>query len=171
MINDFKNENSILDISNESGQLSGKLAELDVQKENIRRQLSYYDNLENYLITRDDYTNVPAPTVAGISEGSISGGVSKIIQLAEERSNYQYSLKENSPVFDDIDLYYYDYSEESVVVSDFSGDETLLLFVGGENNLFVSSYSQSSTVSIQISLSGKKCLTYPGSGGMKAEIV
>ncbi|MFV8279939.1 polysaccharide biosynthesis tyrosine autokinase, partial [Christiangramia marina] len=102
-LNNFRNENSVLDISAESGQLSGKLAQLDIQKEEIRRQLSYYDNLENYLQTRSDYSNVPAPSVAGISEGSIANGVSRIIQLAEERKNYQYTLKENSPVFADID--------------------------------------------------------------------
>ena len=102
-LNEYRNDKEILDISAESGELSSKLASLDVQKETINRQLSYYDNLETYLQTRDDYSSVPAPSVAGISEGSISSGVGKIIQLAEERSNYQYTLKENSPVFDDID--------------------------------------------------------------------
>ena len=61
-----------MDISAESGELSGKLADLDLKKEQIRRQLSYYDNLENYLQTRTDYSNVPAPSVAGIEEGSIA---------------------------------------------------------------------------------------------------
>ncbi|MFV9484343.1 polysaccharide biosynthesis tyrosine autokinase, partial [Christiangramia sp. ASW11-125] len=102
-LNEFRNEKEILDISAESGELSAKLSKLDVQKETIRRQLTYYDNLETYLQTRDDYSSVPAPSVAGINEGSIASGVSKIIQLAEERQNYQYTLKENSPVFDDID--------------------------------------------------------------------
>ena len=39
-LNDFRNENSVLDISAESGELSGKLSKLDVQKEEIRRQLA-----------------------------------------------------------------------------------------------------------------------------------
>lgn len=102
-LNNFKNRSSLLDVSDESKNLSSKLADLDVKKEDIRRQIAYYDNLKEYLQTRDDYSNVPAPSVAGISEGSISNAVSKIIQLAEERSNYQYTLKPNSPVFDDID--------------------------------------------------------------------
>ena len=102
-LNQFRNENSILDISAEGSELSNKLSTLDVEKEQIRRQLAYYNTLESYLQTKTDYSNVPAPSVAGISEGSISSGVGKIIALAEERSNYQYSLKPNSPVFDDID--------------------------------------------------------------------
>ena len=102
-LNSFRNENSIVDLSAENSQISEKLSSLDVRKEQIRRQLAYYETLRNYLETRSDYSNVPAPSVAGIGEGSIVGGVGKIISLAEERSNYQYSLKENSPVFNDID--------------------------------------------------------------------
>ena len=102
-LNAFKNENSLMEISAENGQLSSRLSELDLGKEQIRRQIKYYDNLEEYLQTRNDYSNVPAPSVAGINEGSIASAVKKIIDLAEERRNYQYTLKENSPVFDDID--------------------------------------------------------------------
>ena len=67
------------------------------------RQLAYYETLEDYLQTREDYSDVPAPSVAGISEGSIVSGVGRIITLAEESRKYQYSLQENSPVFDNID--------------------------------------------------------------------
>ncbi|MGA9324939.1 MAG: GNVR domain-containing protein, partial [Salegentibacter sp.] len=102
-LNAFRNDNSIVDLSAENSQISGELSSLDLRKEEIRRQLAYYETLRNYLETRSDYSNVPAPSVAGISEGSIVSGVGKIISLAEERSNYQYSLKENSPVFNDID--------------------------------------------------------------------
>ncbi len=72
-------------------------------KKNINRQLAYYETLEDYLQTRKDYSDVPAPSVAGISEGSIVSGVGRIITLAEERRKYEYSLQENSPVFDNID--------------------------------------------------------------------
>src|SRR5690606_5617213 len=102
-LNLFRNKNATLDISAEGNQLTGKLAALDIQKEEIRRQLAYYNILEDYLVTRNDYSSVPAPSVAGILEGSIVSGVGRILQLAEERSKYQYSLKENSPVFADID--------------------------------------------------------------------
>lgn len=102
-LNLFRNENAILDISAESSEISNKLTTLDVRKEDIRRQLAYYNTLEEYLQTRNDYSSVPAPSVAGIAEGSIVSGVGRILALAEERSKYQYSLKENSPVFADID--------------------------------------------------------------------
>ncbi|MDX1721032.1 MAG: GNVR domain-containing protein, partial [Salegentibacter mishustinae] len=123
-LNQFRNENAIMDISAESSQLSNRLSTLDLRKEDIRRQLSYYETLRNYLETRNDYSNVPAPSVAGISEGSIASGVSRIIALAEERSNYQYSLKENSPVFDDIDRQIN--SVKSILLENISSSKGLL---------------------------------------------
>ncbi|UJH92545.1 hypothetical protein LZ575_08685 [Antarcticibacterium sp. 1MA-6-2] len=103
-LNLFRNKNSTLDISAESAEISNKLSTLDLRKEDLRRQIAYYNTLEDYLTTRNDYSSVPAPSVAGIAEGSIVSGVGRILSLAEERSKYQYSLKENSPVFADIDL-------------------------------------------------------------------
>ncbi|MDX1754376.1 MAG: GNVR domain-containing protein, partial [Salinimicrobium sediminis] len=102
-LNNFRNKNSILDISAESSELNSKLSALDVRKENIARQLAYYETLQDYLQTRSDYSDVPAPSVAGIAEGSIVSGVGRILALAEERRKYEYSLQENSPVFKDID--------------------------------------------------------------------
>jgi len=102
-LNVFRNRNAFLDISSENAELSNKISTLDVRKEDLRRQIAYYNTLEDYLQTRNDYSSVPAPSVAGIAEGSIVSGVGRILALAEERSKYQYSLKENSPVFADID--------------------------------------------------------------------
>lgn len=102
-LNTFKNKHSILDLEREGAEISSKLSELDVRREMINRELEYYDILEQYLITRSDYRDVPAPSVAGISESSIVTGVGKIVTLAEERSKLQYSFKEDAPIFHDID--------------------------------------------------------------------
>ncbi|HER40023.1 MAG TPA: sugar transporter, partial [Salinimicrobium catena] len=69
-LNRFRNENAIIDLSAETSQLNSKLTTLDVRKEEINRQLAYYQTLQDYLQTRQDYSDVPAPSVAGISEGS-----------------------------------------------------------------------------------------------------
>lgn len=102
-LNQFKNKHSILDLEREGAEISSKLNELDVRREMANRELEYYEILEQYLITRSDYRDVPAPSVAGISESSIISGVGKIISLAEERSKLQYSFKEDAPIFNDID--------------------------------------------------------------------
>src|SRR5690606_29633603 len=98
-LNTFRNTNEIINISAETSQLSSKLTEFDVRKEGIQRQLDYFGILEDYLRTRTDYSNVPAPSVAGINEGSIVSGIGRIISLAEERKKYEFTLQESSPIF------------------------------------------------------------------------
>jgi len=102
-LNDYKNKNAIFDLEKEGAEISAKLNKLDSRKESVNRELNYYNTLEDYLLTRTNYNDVPAPSVAGISEASIVSGVSRIFILAEERSKYQYSVKEGNSVFDDID--------------------------------------------------------------------
>ena len=59
--------------------------------------------MESYLATHDDYNEIPAPSVIGISEGSVVTGVTQIIEKALERSKLEYSYQEGAPIFRDID--------------------------------------------------------------------
>ncbi len=102
-LNTFKNKNAIFDLAGEGEKINTKLNELDMQKEALNRELNYYNTLEQYLLSRSTYRDVPAPSVAGISEASIVTGVGKIVALAEERNKLQYSFKEGAPIFRDID--------------------------------------------------------------------
>lgn len=102
-LNRFKNKNAIFDLASEGSEINSRLNELDLRREAVNRELNYYQTLQDYLVTRSDYQNVPAPSVAGISEASIVSGVGRIVALAEERSKLQYSFKEGAPVFSDID--------------------------------------------------------------------
>ncbi len=102
-LNLFKDQNEIFDLETEGKEINAKLNGLDVRKEGVNRELNYYGILENYLIGRTDYRDVPAPSVAGISESSIGLGVSQIVSKAQERNKLQYSYQEGAPIFDDID--------------------------------------------------------------------
>ena len=102
-LNQFKNKNAIFNLEVEGTDITTKLSELDLRRESVNRELNYYETLENYLTNRKDYRNVPAPSVAGISEASVVGGVGRIVALAEERNKLQYSFKEGAPIFNDID--------------------------------------------------------------------
>ena len=102
-LNSFQNKNSAITLSGGAEQISEELQAIDNEKDDLARQLVYYKQLEEYLRTRTDYTNVPAPSVTLISEGSITAGVSSIIQLALQRSNLAYTAKEGNPAFRDLD--------------------------------------------------------------------
>lgn len=102
-LNTFKNKNAIFDLASKGTEINAKLNELDLRKEAVSRELNYYSTLQDYLVNRSDYRDVPAPSVAGISEASVVSGVGKIVALAEERNKLQYSYKEGAPIFSDID--------------------------------------------------------------------
>ncbi len=102
-LNDFKNKNFIFNLETEGQEINNKLNALDLQKERLNREINYYNVLENYLIDRDDYREVPAPSVTGILEGSIGTSVGKIIDLSVERNKLKYTYREGAPIFKDID--------------------------------------------------------------------
>ena len=99
----FKNNNLDVSLDGAAQKITERLQQYDNQKKSLEDQLTYYDRLENYLRTRTDYTDVPAPSVEGIKEGSIGIGVAKIVSLSVERSNLRYSAKENNPIFAELD--------------------------------------------------------------------
>ncbi|MCB0445721.1 MAG: sugar transporter, partial [Gelidibacter sp.] len=102
-MNTFRKKNKVFDVSDEMQQISEKLKELDVSKEAEQTKLNYLNALENYLRTKTDYTKIAAPTSVGIEEANIVSGVSKITALAIERQNLEYTTKEGSILFKDID--------------------------------------------------------------------
>lgn len=102
-LNKFRNKNAIFDLASEGTDINAKLNVLDLRKEAVNRELNYYITLQEYLTTRSDYRDVPAPSVAGIMEASIISGVGKIVALAQKRNELQYSFKDGAPIFDDID--------------------------------------------------------------------
>mgnify|MGYP000280080648 CR=1 FL=1 len=102
-LNEFRDNNIDVALKGGAATLTGKLKEYDTEKEELEQRLSYYKILENYLTSRTDYSSVPAPSVAGIEESSISSSVRKIIALSVERSDLRYSAKESNPKFREID--------------------------------------------------------------------
>lgn len=102
-MNNFRQKNKVFDVSEEITQISEQLRGYDLTKEEENAKLSYLDNLENYLNTKTSYTEIAAPTSVGIQEGNILSSVGKIISLAAERQNLEYTTKEGSGLFKDID--------------------------------------------------------------------
>ncbi|EMY79987.1 Ptk-like tyrosine-protein kinase [Psychroflexus gondwanensis ACAM 44] len=124
-LNQFKISNDIIDLTEESSQIRERLTNLDLEKNSIQRQIDYYNGLEQYLRNRQNYSDVPAPSVAGIDEPSISQAVGKIVALSEQRSKYSYSLKTDAPIFNDIDRQID--ATKSVLLENIGSTENILL--------------------------------------------
>ena len=102
-MNTFRKENKLFNIDAEGSKISDELKEYDFKKREINTTIEYLNSLEKYLLTKTDYTNIAAPTTAGINETNIVASVRKIIDLSTERQKLQYTTKESSDLFKDID--------------------------------------------------------------------
>ena len=101
--NDFNSKNINITLKGGSETVTSKLQQLDLQKDQAEQRLSYYIVLEDYMINRTDYSNVPAPSVAGINESSITSIVSRISQLAVDRSLLVNLVEEGNQVLEELD--------------------------------------------------------------------
>ncbi|KKK53941.1 hypothetical protein LCGC14_3089730, partial [marine sediment metagenome] len=124
-LNRFRANNTSVGISGSEESMITKVSELDASQQQVEQQLQYYRNLENYLSTRTDYSsNIPAPSLTGIGEGSISQQVSNIIALSEQRKRLSYSAKPGNPVFNDLDRRIN--SIKSILLENISSSEQIL---------------------------------------------
>ena len=101
-LNDYRKENKIYSLDDESKLLNKKITKFDNNKESITRQLNYYGNLKSYLQTSSAFTEIPAPSIAGISDSNILNNVSKINDLSVQKSKLQYSVRSDASIFNDL---------------------------------------------------------------------
>ena len=102
-MNDFRKTNKVFNVEEEISQISDQLKTYEQEKLLEESKLNYLNTLQNYLITKTDYTKLAAPTSVGIEENNILSGVSRIIGLSVQRRNLEYSTKEGSILFEDLD--------------------------------------------------------------------
>lgn len=99
----FRKDKNVYMLEGGGEVLTSKLSEYDVEKDIVNRKIAYYNLLKNYLEKNNDYSKLPAPTVAGIEDPNIITNVSKLIQLSTERSEKAYAVK-NEKMFADFDV-------------------------------------------------------------------
>ncbi len=102
-LNTYRRKNKIFNLSEESTLLSEKLTNYDLEKDAINRKLAYYAILKNYLLNSKSFTDIPAPSIAGIDDANIVGNVGKINELSVQRSQLEYSVRKDASIFNDLD--------------------------------------------------------------------
>ncbi|AWG25355.1 polysaccharide biosynthesis tyrosine autokinase [Flavobacterium kingsejongi] len=98
----FRKDKNIFNLENGGEMINEKISAFDLEKEAIKRKMSYYNSLESYLNKSDDYSRLPAPSVAGIEDPNIVVNVAKLISFSTERSEMAYSVK-NDKLFQEFD--------------------------------------------------------------------
>ncbi|MFB9077378.1 polysaccharide biosynthesis tyrosine autokinase [Flavobacterium procerum] len=98
----FRKDKNIYEIEAGGEKVSERIMNFDVEKDQITRKIAYYNSLKSYLNNSQDYSRLPAPTVAGIEDPNIMNGVGKLIALSTQRSEMAYAVK-SEKIFKDFD--------------------------------------------------------------------
>lgn len=101
-LRDFSKKNNVADLKSGSSAFQSRLLEYDLKKDEVERKLNYYNSLSNYLRNSNDYSKLPAPSVAGIDDPNILNNVANLIALSVRRSEMSYSVK-SGDMFNSID--------------------------------------------------------------------
>jgi succinoglycan biosynthesis transport protein ExoP len=102
-LKNFRRDKNVYMLEGGGEALTTKLSEYDVEKDIVNRKIAYYNLLKNYLEKNNDYSKLPAPSVAGIEDPNIIGNVSRLIELSAERSELAYAVK-NDKMFAEFDV-------------------------------------------------------------------
>jgi capsular exopolysaccharide synthesis family protein len=96
-IEDFKEKNSIYNLSAEGGVIFSETTGLDKMQEQLTDRIEYLDNLENYIKSNSDYTRIPAPAIINIEDGSIASMVGELTSLSIKKEKLRNEVTSNHP--------------------------------------------------------------------------
>src|SRR5690606_19840967 len=95
-LKDFRRGKNIFELESGGDMLTQKLSDFDIQKDEIDRKIKYLNHLKSYLEKNNDFSRLPAPSVAGIDDPNILSNVSKLIQLSAKRDELSYAVKKDT---------------------------------------------------------------------------
>ena len=98
----FRQGKDVTQLENGGADVSTKLSAFELQQDAIQRKIAYYTTLKTYLLNSNDFSDLPAPTVAGIEDPNITVNVSKLISLSVQRAERRYAVKSDK-MFQDFD--------------------------------------------------------------------
>ena len=81
-LKNFRKNTNVYELEGGGEKLSEEISSLDIEQDNVKRKLAFYNFLKSYLEKNTDYSKLPAPAVAGIEDPNVISNVSKLIQLS-----------------------------------------------------------------------------------------
>jgi capsular exopolysaccharide synthesis family protein len=94
----FKVANKLLDVGAEFGGVLNNIRTLEETIQKIDFELSYYRSLRDYLLRKgQDYEEVVAPSVVGISDGLLNQLIAQLVDYSLQRRTLVSIVNENHP--------------------------------------------------------------------------
>ena len=92
-LKDFSKNNNVAQIETGGEAFQTQIIDLDKTDSEVKRKINYYATLSSYLNKSNDFSKLPAPSVAGIEDPNILLNVTKLVELSVRRSEMLYSVK------------------------------------------------------------------------------
>lgn len=100
----FKVDNKLLDVNSEFGGVLSNIQSLEQTLQNMEFELGYYKTLQAYLEEKGkDYSDIIAPSLMGVSDGSLSSLVAVLTQLSLDRRKLLTVVEEIHPSIKELD--------------------------------------------------------------------
>jgi capsular exopolysaccharide synthesis family protein len=102
-IGKFKKENLIYQLSAEGNEIFSQTIGLDKLQIELMEKIAYLHNLEDYIKTHTNYTNIPAPAIINIEDASIPGMMSQLTELSIQKEKLSEEVTANHPALIEIE--------------------------------------------------------------------
>jgi tyrosine-protein kinase Etk/Wzc len=93
----FRSKNKIVNLGEEASLVVKSLEQVEREGAASKMKIEYYNNLKKYLNNAKEMKELVAPSVVGITDGSLNALVLKLSQLYSDRELLSYSAQEKNP--------------------------------------------------------------------------
>lgn len=92
----FRLVNQLIDISREGAVIQGKLEQIDAERTRLSMQKNYYEYLRHYVESRNESTDIIAPSVMGITDQLLIRLVDELAGLQKQKRQLSLNLYESA---------------------------------------------------------------------------
>jgi uncharacterized protein involved in exopolysaccharide biosynthesis len=97
-LQNFRSSNQLLDVEGQATGLSAQYMSLQNQLAELVTRKKYYDYVDNYLTSNDNFSNMVVPASLGIQDPLLTTLMTELIASQAERSNLIQSNQERNPL-------------------------------------------------------------------------
>lgn len=95
----FRLRNQLIDISREGSIIQDRLEQIDGERTRLTMQKSYYEYLKNYVESKNETSDIIAPSVMGISDQFLVRMVDELASLQKQKRQLSLNLYESAEPF------------------------------------------------------------------------
>lgn len=100
----FRSKNRVVDISLQAGQVFDESRQMENEKASHLVNMKYYEYLENYFKSNDEYSDLITPAGMGIQDPLLNNLISELISLNSEKVTFIENKQEKSPYLKKIEI-------------------------------------------------------------------